>query len=498
MKNIMRVSKITAALGLLGCAVMNSQSALAEDSFWYIGGNIGQSQARIDDGKIVSQLRASMLTTTAINNDDSNTAYKLFGGYQFNKNFALEAGYFNLGQFGYTATTLPAGTQSGTIMLSGLNLDAVGILPINDQFSAFARIGLQYAQAKDNFSNTGFVPVPANPNPSKNAANYKAGLGLQYDFNRSLGMRAEAERYRINDAINNTGDINMYSVGLVYRFAAPAPASKTAAPAPYVAAKPVIILVPVVKTQQYCSVLDLQFDIKGDDVKREDKEKLAVLGTYMNKYPDTTAVINGYTDDVGTSEYNQKLSQRRADSVVDYLVNELHVAPSRLKAVGYGESYPVASNVTMEGQQANRRIDAVIACATDIAGLKVAPATITLAMQIDFDPSKVEVQPEYRDGLRQVADFMKANPAVTATVEGNADMFVGTGSEKVRVAPNEAMKISLLRAQSVANYLAGLGIARSRLTADAFGQTQRVSYGTTLDGQQENRRVNIIINYPKR
>jgi OOP family OmpA-OmpF porin len=254
----------------------------------------------------------------------------------------------------------------------------------------------------------------------------------------------------------------------------------------------------VVKTQQYCSVLDIQFDIKGNEIQREDKEKLAVLGTYMNKYPDTTAVIEGHADNVGTSEYNMKLSQQRAASVVDYLVNELHISPSRLTAVGYGETRPIADNSTMAGQQANRRIDAVIACATDIAGLKVKPARFTVAMDIDFDPYKVEVEPEYRDGLRQVAVFMKANPSVTATVEGNADRFVGLGSNKVRVGSNEAMKISLLRAQSVVRYLVSLGIPPSRLSSEAFGSKQRVSYGTTLDGQQENRRVNIIINYPKR
>ncbi len=494
MKNLKKVAKSVGALGLLGCAVMNSPVAVADDSFWYGGINLGQSKSRIDDNRIIAQLPGSV----SMNDNNTDTAYKLFGGYQFNKNFALEAGYFNLGQFSYTATTVPAGTLNGNIKLQGLNLDAVGILPLADKFSVFGRLGLQYAQAKDNFTSSGAVNVPTNPNPSHSALDYKAGVGVQYDFTESLGMRAEAERYRIDDAVGNKGNIDMYSVGLVYRFAAPAPAPQAAAPAPYVPAEPVVILVPVVKLQKYCSVLDLQFDIKGDEIQPQDKEKLAVLGTYMNKYPDTTAVINGYTDDVGTSEYNQKLSQRRADSVVDYLVNDLHVAPSRLKAVGYGESRPVASNATTAGQQANRRVDAVIACATDIAGLKVAPARITMAMQIDFDPYKVEVQPEYRDGLRQVADFLKANPSVTATVEGNADRFVGIGSNKVRVGPNEVTKLSEERAQSVVNYLVSLGVAPSRLSSEAFGSTQRVAYGTTLDGQQENRRVNIILNYPNR
>ena len=82
-------------------------------------------------------------------------------------------------------------------------------------------------------------------------------------------------------------------------------------------------------------------------------------------------------------------------------------------------------------------------------------------------------------------------------MERNANRFVGLGSEKVRVSPADAVKISQLRAQSVVNYLAGLGIPRSRLSAEAFGSTNRVSYGTTLDGQQTNRRVNTIINYAK-
>jgi len=52
-------------------------------------------------------------------------------------------------------------------------------MPLGNKFSVFGRLGLQYAQAKDEFSSSGVVPIPANPNPSKSAANYKAGLGVQ-------------------------------------------------------------------------------------------------------------------------------------------------------------------------------------------------------------------------------------------------------------------------------------------------------------------------------
>jgi OOP family OmpA-OmpF porin len=117
-----------------------------------------------------------------------------------------------------------------------------------------------------------------------------------------------------------------------------------------------------------------------------------------------------------------------------------------------------------------------------------------MAMEIEFDAYKNDVDPKYYDELGKVANFMKANPTVTAYVEGHADMFVG----KQRVTPELAMEVSTHRAESVVNYLADKqGISRSRLTAEGFGQTRRVTYGTTLDDQQEDRKVNIIFNYVK-
>jgi OOP family OmpA-OmpF porin len=485
MNKFKKTVKTLGALGLVGCAALNSPFAMASDAFWYMGGNIGQSKAKIDDARITAQLPGSV----SISDDNTGLGYKLFGGYQFNKNFAVEGGYWHLGQFGYNASTTPTGGLSGKIKVQGLNVDAVGMLPLNNRFSVFARLGLQYAEAKDSFSSSGAVPAPANSNPSKSAMNYKAGVGVQYNFNRSLGMRLEAERFRIDDAVGNRGDIDMYTVGLVYRFGQKK-----------VAAAPQRVVVPVrVKTQQYCSILDIQFEIKQTDVQREDKEKLGVLGIYMNKYPDTTAVIEGHTDNVGESDYNLKLSQQRADSVVSYLETEHHIDASRLTAVGYGDTRPIADNDTSEGKEANRRINAVIACVTDVSGLKVAPARITMAMEMEFDENKAEIKPQYRDELAQVANFMKANPSVTATVEGHSDKYLGTGTDQTKIDPDESMKLSELRAQNVVDYLADkLGIARSRLSAEAYGDTGRITYDTSLETQQENRRVNIIINYPKR
>jgi OOP family OmpA-OmpF porin len=469
---------------------MNSQPAVAADSGWYGGLGIGQSRANIADERIRAELLGGGLTMTSIDDDDRDIGYKAFGGFKFNRNFALEAGYFNLGEFGFTATTSPAGTLTGNIKLSGFNLDALGILPLSEKFSAFGRIGVQYAQAKDSFAGTGAVAV-ANPDPSKRAANYKAGLGVQYDFTESVGLRAEWERYRINDAVGNRGDIDMLSVGLVFMFGEEKPAPQAAAPRVVEVAPVVLVIVPIppARTQEYCSILDIQFEINRNTVQLESEEKIDTVVTFMQKYPDTTAVIEGHSDEVGTTVDNMLLSQRRAENLVSHIASR-GIALSRLKAVGFGETRPLADNKTEIGKRLNRRVNAIISCATDLEGLTVKPARVTMAMEMEYDVNQADVKSQYREELRKVANFLKANPRVTATVEGHTSNQRGAGAE-------QAMQLSQRRAQNVVNYLVtNFDIARSRLSAQGYGATRRFAYNTSAEGQQENRRVNIILDFP--
>lgn len=500
-----KIAKSLSALGIVGCAVFTSQSVMAVESGWIGGLSVGQSKARIDDAKIAEQLQNAGFFTPSINDENLNTGVKFFGGYQFNKYFALEGGYFDLGRFGYQATTVPVGGLNGNIQLKGVNFDVVGILPVSQKFSVLGRLGANYGQSRDYFTTVGAVSV-TDPNPSNNSFNWKAGLGMQYDLFESVGLRGEWERYRINDSVGTRGDIDLISLGLVVRLGqektAPVPilriettpsAPDTGCQTKVADTAAVLVIVPVkVKTQKYCSILDMQFEIKQNDIQREEKEKLSVVGTFLKKYPDTTALIEGHSDDVGTDEFNLKLSQQRAESVVNYLIESYHIAPSRLTAVGYGKSRPVADNTSEEGRRANRRINAVIACATDIEGLKVAPARLTMAMEMEFDAMKDDIDPQYYDELAKVANLMKANSAITATVEGHA----ARSNAGKHVSAEVAMQVSQRRAQNVVRYLVDkLGVARSRLSTASFGQVRRNSYGTTLEGQQENRRVNIIFNY---
>jgi OOP family OmpA-OmpF porin len=293
-------------------------------------------------------------------------------------------------------------------------------------------------------------------------------------------------------------------VGLVYKFGAkeqaaapraepPPPAyiaPVAAAPAP--APAPVLVVVPVAaRTQQYCSILDIQYEINQKTVQRDAEEKIDKVGTFMKKYPDTTAVIEGHTDEVGNAADNMKLSERRAENVVTYLVDQGGIARSRLKAEGYGETRPIGDNKTEDGRRLNRRINAIIACASDIEGIAPIPERITMAMEMEFDTNRAELRPQYHDELRKVANFMKANPGVTATVEGHTSNQQGT--------PAQAMQLSQRRAENVVNAMVNeFGVERKRLSAAGFGQTRRFAYNTSAEGQQENRRVNIILDFPKK
>lgn len=105
--------------------------------------------------------------------------------------------------------------------------------------------------------------------------------------------------------------------------------------------------------------LKVNFDFDKSDIKPQFHQELADFAAFMKKYPGVAVEIAGHTDSKGSDEYNQKLSQRRANSVREYLATKLGVPANLLTSVGFGESKPVATNDTDAGRAENRRIEAV-------------------------------------------------------------------------------------------------------------------------------------------
>jgi OmpA-OmpF porin, OOP family len=110
------------------------------------------------------------------------------------------------------------------------------------------------------------------------------------------------------------------------------------------------------------TVIDINFDTNKADIKPKFHDELKKLGDFLAEFPNATGTIEGHTDNVGDKASNLKLSQRRADSVRNYIIKNFGIAQERIKAKGYGLTKPIASNKTKEGKAKNRRIEANFIC----------------------------------------------------------------------------------------------------------------------------------------
>jgi outer membrane protein OmpA-like peptidoglycan-associated protein len=104
---------------------------------------------------------------------------------------------------------------------------------------------------------------------------------------------------------------------------------------------------------------DVLFEVNGADLQPGAQVELLRLIGYLKRNPDRLVLIEGHTDNTGSSEYNLRLSELRADSVESYLIGN-GVPIDRIRAVGYGETRPEAPNDSATGRQQNRRVEIVI------------------------------------------------------------------------------------------------------------------------------------------
>ena len=190
------IKLVAAALLALGGLVAASQTAAQG---FYIGGSVGKSD--FDDDNAIPDL----ITSGSV--DGSDTGFKIFGGYQFNQHFGVELAWVDLGKAGYSGTFSGLPVTGGTVETSGLNLSAVGILPLGSGFALFGKAGFfaWESKAKDV---TGGLPFSG----KEDGTDLSLGIGASYDFTKNFGIRAEWERFKA------VGDIDLLSVGLVYKF----------------------------------------------------------------------------------------------------------------------------------------------------------------------------------------------------------------------------------------------------------------------------------------
>jgi OOP family OmpA-OmpF porin len=377
----------------LACLILTAPWAFAQSGIdntgMYMGIGAGESKAKFNHGAAVQNALGAGVAAGPLAVDERGNAYKLYLGFPITPNWAVEAGYFNLGRFGFDGTTTPEGTVNGTAKVQGLNLDLVGTLPITDRWSLLGRVGAAYSETNDSIDGTGAGAVAAS-STNKRDTHYKFGFGTQYAFTPALTVRLEGERYQVNDLVSQKAFVDLIAVGLVYRFGAPAAqpirtsyvapaplyrpepvmqAAPVAAPAPAPvivaapAALPVVVPVPAPMVPKPWVKVKLQadslFGFDQDSLQADGKKALDKLVEELQGVNVAAVQVTGHTDRLGAKAYNTKLSTRRADAVRNYLVQVGGMPANKVTAVGVGSAQPETSFGQCQGVKASQ---ALITC----------------------------------------------------------------------------------------------------------------------------------------
>ena len=213
----MRTQPILALLALTAAGV--SASVLAADTpptNFYGVVSIGRSKIDADPAAVDQHNLRGGFTTSVSSSSSGATGGKFQLGYTLGKTFALEGGYTYLGQANFTSIT-NLGTIGGSKEAWLYNLDLVGKLPVNMQFSVLARFGAYYWKTRNEMPNAG---TKGTATVNDNAYDFKAGVGVQYDFTERFAVRGEFERYNGIGKNETTGDsrVNQLTVGAVLKF----------------------------------------------------------------------------------------------------------------------------------------------------------------------------------------------------------------------------------------------------------------------------------------
>jgi len=184
-----RVIRRLAAPLLFGTSLIVPGLGWAQEGF--VGLGVGSSSL-VDDNDAMP----------AANVDDSDTGWKIFGGYSFNEFLALEVGYVDFGEFG---------AATGSWEASSINVSALGTWPLGSEFSLLGKVGANRWDAERRLGAT---------SGDDNGTDVLYGIGLQYDFTDRINGRFEWERFASvgEPAVTGESDLDLLSVSVAYKF----------------------------------------------------------------------------------------------------------------------------------------------------------------------------------------------------------------------------------------------------------------------------------------
>ncbi|MGR5133161.1 OmpA family protein [Vibrio alfacsensis] len=288
----------------------------------YVGGKMGKSW--MDDACVAGQ---------ACDKDGSTLG--AFVGYEMNDYFSVETGFENLGDFDQTGF---GGHVEAITLAPKLSL------PITENIALYGKVGGAYLMTE-----------------GKNDYSYLGAAGVEFNVSHNVTARAEYQTITDinNDVVKAAG--NTATLGVSFKFGGNDEPVVVEEPVveEVIAEEVVVAPVVVTKTFETQTVGTDSFALNSTELSANSAEKLNDLVAFLNEYPQANVDVIGYTDTSGAAAYNQKVSEKRAESVAHALV-EKGIDASRIHARGEGENNPIASNETREGREQNRRVEIVV------------------------------------------------------------------------------------------------------------------------------------------
>lgn len=300
--------------------------SMAANADVYLGAKVGKSW--LDDA----------CTSITTNCDDDSAAGGLFVGYDFLDYLSLEGGYDYLGEF----TGDGINDDKATAWTLAPKLSA----PITDTLDVYGKFGGAYVEYGDKSDNS-----------------YLGALGLELNPNSNIRVRLEYQR--LTDVNNDfvRAAVNTATLGFVYSFGgsdepAQEPMMVEEKVVEETVVEEVVVATPVIKSFE-ARIDSGNFELNSSTLKPESEGPIDELAQFMTEFPQANVEITGYTDSSGAAEYNQKLSEKRAQAVATVL-EEKGIDSSRITVSGEGENNPIASNETKQGRAENRRVEIVV------------------------------------------------------------------------------------------------------------------------------------------
>lgn len=288
-------------------------------------------------------------------NLENNPVFGIRLGYNFTKHFGIEAviDHIRTNVDDRSITGAKEGQYRGPtddVNLTFYHLDAVYHFMPDGRFNPFVLAGVGGAHYDPDISDA-------------DMATLVVGVGAKYWLNDRIALRVDLRDYVVTELFQETYHNPGATVGLTFAFGGDKKpvVAKAAEPEVIVVAEPVVIVVAEPEAEEKVAVIaaapikeaeyvvlafeDIHFDFDKATLTPAAKTALKRNLQLLQKNPKAKVRIAGYTSASGSDEYNQKLSERRATAVKDYLINEGVVTPDRLLKVGYGEEDPARYEV---------------------------------------------------------------------------------------------------------------------------------------------------------